>query len=187
MERKNAFSKELMHKDYTPDRAARLAVADRMRDELKSQANKKWYQRNKEWKKKYNANYYRQHRDYWQEKYKTALIRGNSRAPYTYELSDPSTERQLNYNTRKRIQEDAQAWLGNGLGWKTSNAWTYAKNDLTDLAIAERMYKQSEQDYQHFMRNHQKTSVKEAWSDGAKQIRDAGKKFIKKLHIRFRA
>jgi hypothetical protein len=180
MNHKNTLSKELMHKEDTPDKVARRVVANQMYDELKSQANKKWYQKNKDWKKKYNADYYRNHRDYWRERYKTDLVLGNHRFPSTYEMEDASIEKELNKNTRKQIQKDAEARIRGGL-WSTSSAQSYAQQQLMDLKVDEAMYKYNQQAYQHYMDNHRKMPVKEAWSDGAKQIRDAGKKFIQKF------
>ena len=169
-----------MHKEKTPDQLARQLVANEMYDELKAQANKKWYQKNKDWKKKYNADYYRSHRDYWRDRYESDLTLGNNRIPSSWELSDPTTERKLNYNTRKQIQEDAEARLRGGL-WSTSSAQRYAQEQLKELKVDEARYKYYQQAYQHYMDNHRKMSVKEAWSDGAKQIRDAGRKFISKF------
>lgn len=176
-----------MHKSETPDAVARRYVAGAMMFEdpniRKARANRKWYELHKLWKKEYNKKYYAQNKAYWQDRYSKELVLGNNHFPSEYEMSDPKLERQLNKNTRQQIQKDAEDRIRGGL-WSVADAQGYAQTQLINLKAAEAMNKYYTQAYQHYMDNHKKMKVTEAWSDGAKMIRDTGKSFLSKFGLK---
>lgn len=173
MERKNTFVRALVHQEDYMDIANRLknATDDERKAEARRLANREWYQQNKDWKQKYNYKYYRTHTDYWKARYRNAMTKLDS-AKAGYHDHDFK----LKTNGRNMTPEQIYYHELNREVSQNQIPYYGLKSDIArenkDRAVNDEMW---------FLTNYRKMPVSEAWSDGAKQIRDAGKKFIKKL------
>lgn len=58
-----------------PDKTTTSKIVESVTDftKRKALANRLWYQKNKDWKHDYNANYYQANKEYWQRRYREAL------------------------------------------------------------------------------------------------------------------
>lgn len=195
MERKNQFSKELMHKTIvedtivTPDSEwremmnriklkARAAEGDS--SALKRYANAKWYEEHKQWKKQYNQKYYRDHKDYWQKRYnyyqqdyKYAHDDLKRRNRVSNEAADEARAARLKYGENSDEYRKAQERAD----WHARQV----KEASVELKTAKTNLDRAIKDNQWYQNNTKHMKVTDAWLDGTKQIRDAGKKHLKKM------
>lgn len=188
--KRNALSRELIHAEGWKDSARKYAQemqrwaypfsADENRKANKYESNRKWYELHKAWKKKYNADYYQKNKEYWRNRYESLLDRSRHKITRSYELDtyEPETYK----DARRTITDDEYYWAKKGAG--VADLVRDSHQQLYDLELARLNYKKAEQDYQWYMDNHKKMKVTEAWSDGAKMIRDAGKSFLSKFGLK---
>lgn len=194
MERKNQFSKELMHKMIVEDTIVtpesewremrnRIKLKDRAAEgdssALKRYANAKWYEEHKQWKKQYNQKYYRDHKDYWQKRYnyyqqdyKFAHDELKRRNRTANEAADEARAARLKYGENsdeyRKAKKDAD-WYARMVK-EASVEFKTSKMNL-DRAIKDNQW----------YKDNKTMKVTDAWLDGTRQIRDAGKKYIKKM------
>lgn len=141
-------------------------------------ANRMWYQdpKNREWKKNYNKNYYLTNLSKWSNYRRISKERSrNANDKY-------STWSKVASESRKKFP-----YLGEASGfYDASVERSKAFKDAREAKIRDEAVKlarqHAKQDYDFYMETHKKMSVREAWSDGASQIRNVGKKFMNKFY-----
>lgn len=147
--------------------------------EARRLANKMWYQnpQNREWKKKYNSNYYRANLGKWSIYAKNAKARSKN-ANKNYEEAVGNA-----LGARRRIRVLGE---NSGFAKEVGRGLTSARRDVEDSRLRYEATKLARQqalnEYNFYVETHKKMSVKEAWSDGAKMIRDTGKRFMNKFY-----
>lgn len=186
--KKNDLSRELMHKAIfttfipsDPDEVRRIRQVDRLRSAgaqgdktaIKTLANKEWYEKHKAWKKKYNREYYQNNKDYWQNYYKYTHDAMKSRQRMAKETASEALKAKAQYGENSEQYKKAKTIADANAEWAKEREADFnaAKINLDRMLADEKWYNE----------NTKHMKVTEAWSVGAKQIRDTGKKLIAKL------
>lgn len=175
-----------------PDETTKLKIAEAATDfsKRKALANRLWYQKNKDWKHDYNADYYQANKEYWQRRYREALA-GRRQAHRQIDDQVNAYNRNVDaYNANvDAFNSMNDPFFGNSTAERMSyfdpkeTARLKKTTDNYYDVIKENM-ERANKDYQWFMDTHKKMKVTEAWSDGAKMIRDAGKNFLSKFRFK---
>lgn len=189
--KRNAFSRKLMHKGFTetiipgdPEEIKNIRFVDKLRtgasrgdaSSIKRLANKEWYEKHKAWKKAYNAKYYRDNKDYWQNYYNFTYRTMKSRQKMADDATKKADQTRLKYGENSKEYENARRVADTNAKW--------VRERRGDFEAAKLNLERSQKDYQWYMDNHKKMKATEAWSDGAKMIRDAGKNFLSKFGLK---
>ncbi len=134
------------------------------RREARLLASRMWYQNpeHRLWKKKYNADYYRANVDKWNKYYRLQKKR-------LYDANDKLAKSALEPSFIGPRPQESLRDIEN------------VRNQRVKLEAVKIARQEAINEYDFYMDTHKKMPIKEAWSDGAEQIKDAGKKFIQKF------
>lgn len=186
--KKNGFTKELMHKQITetivtssPSEVKRLEQTERLRSEsakgnksaLRIWANRAWYDKHKAWKKAYNAKYYQDNKDYWQNYYKFAHDNAKARKRMAAETEQEAKA------AKNKFGEDSKEYQRARDRAITNAEW--AREDEAEFKVAKMNLERAFADAKWYEGNMKRMNITDAWLDGSKQIRSAGKKTLSKL------
>ena len=176
---KNGFTKELMHKQITetiitssPSGVKRLEQTERLRSEsakgnksaLRTWANRAWYDKHKAWKKAYNAKYYQDNKDYWQNYYKFAHDKAKARKRMAAETEQEAKAAKNKFGENSKEYKRARDRAITNAEW--------ALEDKAELKIAKMNLERAIADQKWYSENTKRLKVTDAWLDGSKQIRD---------------
>lgn len=159
-DRENLRTRSSIHRKHNTGRAS---VYD------KKLANHEWYVHNKRWKKDYNKQYYERNKDYWAKRYQEMTSAKNDLDQDAKQLVDLTAKGYYSTADVVRGVKDGQ---------------NYYTENLAELEAARINAERAKKDYDWYMDTHKKMKVTEAWSDGAKMIRDAGKSFLSKFGLK---
>lgn len=133
-------------------------------------ANHEWYMRNKDWKKDYNAKYYQENKEYWQQYYKFAKDTLDARTRFADQARKEYDEAKQKYgmgsNEYKRAHDVAMS----------NDLWV--RQNKVDLEAAKENLDRAMDEYNWAKTTFGKTPVQTLWNTGTKQIVDSGKSFI---------
>lgn len=148
------------HRQASQNAATPLNLGRDTAQERKRRANHEWYQHHKEWKKKYNKQYYQDNIEYWQKRYDMAMKR---------------------VNDSKRLQKRDR---DEGLSDNSPAALLRRQNIRTEVDEALRAKQnldRANKEYSEYKDSKKIMPFTKAWSQGAQMLRDAGSSFINKL------
>lgn len=174
-----------------PDKTTTSKIVESVTDfaKRKALANRLWYQKNKDWKHDYNADYYQANKEYWQRRYREALADRRQAHRLIDDQVNAYNRNVDMYNTNADAFDSiSDPFFGNSATPRMSyfdpkEADRLKKTaDISYDVIKENM-ERANKDYKWFMDNNKKMSFKEAWSAGASGIASAGKRFLAKLGI----
>jgi hypothetical protein len=185
---KNSFTRELMHKAIVetiiqgkPEEYKRIEQTERLRPKAARGnktatnilANRAWYDKHKAWKKAYNAKYYQDNKEYWHNYYKYAHDSMKARQKFAKETA---TEAE---STKKKYGADSQEYKRAKDRADANAKW--ALEDKAEFKIAKMNLERAIADQKWYSENTKRLKVTDAWLDGSKQIRSAGKNALSKL------
>lgn len=188
MPRKNTMITELMHKTIVettiqgkPEEYKRIEQTERLRPKAARGnktatnllANRAWYDKYKAWKKAYNAKYYQDNKEYWHNYYKYAHDSMKSRQKFAKETATEAESAKKKYGMNSQEYKRAKDRADANAKW--------ALEDKAELKIAKMNLERAIADQKWYSENTKRLKVTDAWLDGSKTIRDAGKKAVSNL------
>lgn len=162
----------------TPEEIRSMRLTDKLRNAgisgddsaTKRLANKRWYEKNKEWKKNYNAKYYRDNKEYWQEYYRGAKQDLDIRSNFEKQAQQKAEEAKRAYGTNSEEYKRAVDSFNTNTQWR--------KEKEVELKAAKENLDRAMDEYNWAKTTFGKTPVQTLWNTGTKQIVDSGKSFI---------
>ena len=133
-------------------------------------ANNDWYERNKQWKKEYNAEYYQKNKDYWKQYYEYQRDSTNARARMAKGQRDEASEALRKYGADSKEYKRLNSSANTNEEWLQQN-----KGKLNAAALN---YKKAKEEFDWATKTFAETSVSDLVTSGYKSIVSAGKSFI---------